>query len=63
MLCTTSRSVDEIGSAMNELGWDILLFDHEDGRRSPSGPSPTERGVHVRTGLVFFRMMVGEIAL
>ena len=39
--------VDEIVSAMNELGWDVYSFDHEDGNgQFETDFTYTERGVH-----------------
>jgi glutamine synthetase len=54
--------VDKIVSAMNGLGWDVYSFDHEDA----NGQFETDFGYTDALGmadrLVFFRLMVGEMA-
>jgi glutamine synthetase len=54
--------VDEIVSAMNELGWDVYSFDHEDGNGQFETDFTYTDVVSMADRLVFFRMMVGEIA-
>jgi glutamine synthetase len=54
--------VDEIVSAMNELGWDVYSFDHEDGNGQFETDFTYTDAVGMSDRLVFFRMMVGEIA-
>jgi glutamine synthetase len=54
--------VDEIVSAMNELGWDVYSFDHEDGNGQFETDFAYTDAVTMSDRLVFFRMMVGEIA-
>ena len=54
--------VDEIVSAMNELGWDVYSFDHEDGNGQFETDFAYTDVVSMSDRLVFFRMMVGEIA-
>jgi glutamine synthetase len=54
--------VDEIVSAMNELGWDVYSFDHEDGTGQFETDFTYTDVVSMSDRLVFFRMMVGEIA-
>jgi glutamine synthetase len=54
--------VDEIVTAMNELGWDVYSFDHEDGNGQFETDFTYTNVVSMADRLVFFRMMVGEIA-
>ncbi|MGE0220500.1 type III glutamate--ammonia ligase [Mycolicibacterium sp.] len=54
--------VDEIVSAMNELGWDVYSFDHEDGNGQFETDFTYTDAVSMADRLVFFRMMVGEMA-
>jgi glutamine synthetase len=54
--------VDEIVSAMNELGWDVYSFDHEDGNGQFETDFTYTDAVSMSDRLVFFRVMVGEIA-
>ncbi|MDT5070413.1 MAG: glutamine synthetase, partial [Mycobacterium sp.] len=54
--------VDEIVSAMNELGWDVYSFDHEDGNGQFETDFTYTDAVSMSDRLVFFRLMVGEIA-
>jgi len=54
--------VDEIVSAMNHLGWDVYSFDHEDGNGQFETDFTYTDAVTMSDRLVFFRMMVGEIA-
>jgi glutamine synthetase len=54
--------VDEIVSAMNELGWDVYSFDHEDGNGQFETDFTYTDAVSMSDRFVFFRMMVGEIA-
>jgi glutamine synthetase len=53
--------VDDIVSAMNELGWDVYSFDHEDGNGQFETDFTYTDAVTMSDRLVFFRMMVGEI--
>ncbi len=54
--------IDEIVSAMNELGWDVYSFDHEDGNGQFETDFIYTDAVAMADRFVFFRMMVGEIA-
>jgi glutamine synthetase len=54
--------VDEIVSAMNDLGWDVYSFDHEDGNGQFETDFIYTDAVSMSDRFVFFRMMVGEIA-
>lgn len=54
--------VDEIVTAMNELGWDVYSFDHEDGNGQFETDFTYTDAVSMADRFVFFRMMVGEIA-
>lgn len=54
--------IDEIVTAMNELGWDVYSFDHEDGNGQFETDFTYTDAVAMSDRLVFFRMMVGEIA-
>lgn len=54
--------VDEIVTAMNELGWDVYSFDHEDGNGQFETDFTYTDVVSMADRFVFFRMMVGEIA-
>jgi glutamine synthetase len=54
--------IDEIVSAMNELGWDVYSFDHEDGNGQFETDFDYTNVVSMADRFVFFRMMVGEIA-
>ncbi|MGY4710508.1 type III glutamate--ammonia ligase [Mycolicibacterium sp. CBM1] len=54
--------VDEIVTAMNELGWDVYSFDHEDGNGQFETDFTYTNAVSMADRFVFFRMMVGEIA-
>ncbi|BBZ26106.1 type III glutamate--ammonia ligase [Mycolicibacterium madagascariense] len=54
--------VDEIVTAMNELGWDVYSFDHEDGNGQFETDFTYTDAVSMSDRFVFFRMMVGEIA-
>ena len=54
--------IDDIVSAMNELGWDVYSFDHEDGNGQFETDFAYTDAVSMSDRLVFFRMMVGEIA-
>ena len=42
--------IDEIVSAMNELGWDVYSFDHEDGNGQFETDLPTPMWCPWRTG-------------
>ncbi|WP_059018141.1 type III glutamate--ammonia ligase [Mycobacterium sp. M26] len=54
--------VDEIVTSMNELGWDVYSFDHEDGNGQFETDFTYTDVVTMADRFVFFRMMVGEIA-
>lgn len=54
--------IDEIVSAMNNLGWDVYSFDHEDANGQFETDFTYTDAVSMSDRLVFFRMMVGEIA-
>ncbi|EHB53844.1 glutamine synthetase, type III [Mycolicibacterium rhodesiae JS60] len=54
--------VDEIVTSMNELGWDVYSFDHEDGNGQFETDFTYTDVVSMADRFVFFRMMVGEIA-
>lgn len=54
--------VDEIVTAMNELGWDVYSFDHEDGNGQFETDFTYTDAVSMSDRFVFFRMMVGEMA-
>jgi glutamine synthetase len=54
--------VDEIVTAMNELGWDVYSFDHEDGNGQFETDFGYTNALRMSDRFVFFRMMVGEIA-
>jgi glutamine synthetase len=54
--------VDDIVSAMNELGWDVYSFDHEDGNGQFETDFSYTDAVSMSDRFVFFRLMVGEIA-
>jgi glutamine synthetase len=47
---------------MNELGWDVYSFDHEDGNGQFETDFTYTDAVSMSDRFVFFRMMVGEIA-
>ncbi len=47
---------------MNDLGWDVYSFDHEDGNGQFETDFTYTDAVTMSDRLVFFRMMVGEIA-
>ncbi|MGF7237505.1 MAG: type III glutamate--ammonia ligase [Frankia sp.] len=53
--------VDEIVSAMNELGWDVYSFDHEDGNGQFETDFSYTNALGMADRLTFFRLMVGEI--
>src|ERR1700680_1002654 len=54
--------VDSIASAMNDLGWDVYSFDHEDGNgQFETGFSYTDV-LRMADRFTFFRLMVGELA-
>jgi glutamine synthetase len=54
--------IDEIVSAMNELGWDVYSFDHEDGNGQFETDFTYTDAVSMSDRFTFFRMMVGELA-
>jgi glutamine synthetase len=54
--------VDEIVTAMNELGWEVYSFDHEDGNGQFETDFTYTDALHMADRFVFFRLMVGEMA-
>lgn len=54
--------VDEIVEAMNELGWDVYSFDHEDANGQFETDFKYADGLTMADRFVFFRMMANEIA-
>jgi len=54
--------VDEIVSAMNELGWDVYSFDHEDSVGQFETDFAYADALVMADRMVFFRFMVHEIA-
>ena len=54
--------VDEIVEAMNELGWDVYSFDHEDANGQFETDFRFADGLTMADRFVFFRMMANEIA-
>jgi glutamine synthetase len=55
--------VDEIVSAMNQLGWDVYSFDHEDGNGQFETDFAYTDALRMADRLTFFRLMVGELAM
>ena len=54
--------VDELVSSMNELGWDVYSFDHEDGNGQFETDFAYTDALTMSDRVVFFRLMAGEIA-
>jgi glutamine synthetase len=54
--------IDEIVSAMNELGWDVYSFDHEDGTGQFETDFAFTDALEMADRFTFFRYMVNEIA-
>jgi glutamine synthetase len=54
--------VDEIVQAMNNLGWDVYSFDHEDGNGQFETDFTYTDALTMSDRLIFFRLMVKEIA-
>jgi glutamine synthetase len=54
--------VSEIVEAMNELGWDVYSFDHEDGNGQFETDFAYCDALKMADRLTFFRLMVKEIA-
>jgi glutamine synthetase len=54
--------VNEIVEAMNELGWDVYSFDHEDGNGQFETDFAYCDALKMSDRLTFFRLMVKEIA-
>ncbi|MCU0550196.1 MAG: type III glutamate--ammonia ligase [Leptolyngbya sp. Prado105] len=54
--------VDEIVQAMNHLGWDVYSFDHEDGNGQFETDFAYSDALTMSDRLIFFRLMVKEIA-
>lgn len=56
------RWVDEIVQAMNQLGWDVYSFDHEDGNGQFETDFAYADALTMADRITFFRLMVKEIA-
>lgn len=54
--------VDEIVQAMNQLGWDVYSFDHEDGNGQFETDFMYSDALTMADRITFFRLMVKEIA-
>src|ERR1700680_1645766 len=54
--------VDSIASAMNDLGWDVYSFDHEDGNGQFETDFSYTDVLRMADRFTFFRLMVGELA-
>jgi glutamine synthetase len=54
--------VSEIVEAMNQLGWDVYSFDHEDGNGQFETDFAYSDALTMSDRLTFFRLMVKEIA-
>ncbi len=54
--------MDELVDAMNELGWDVYSFDHEDANGQFETDFKYADALTMSDRLVFFRMMANEIA-
>ncbi len=54
--------VDDIVSSMNQLGWGVYSFDHEDGNGQFETDFAYTDALTMADRFVFFRLMVGEIA-
>lgn len=55
--------VTEIVEAMNSLGWDVYSFDHEDGNGQFETDFAYCDALKMSDRLIFFRLMVKELAL
>ena len=54
--------VDSIVTAMNDLGWDVYSFDHEDGNGQFETDFAYSDVLRMADRFTFFRLMVGELA-
>ncbi len=54
--------VDSIVTAMNDLGWDVYSFDHEDGNGQFETDFSYTDVLRMADRFTFFRLMVGELA-
>lgn len=54
--------VTEIVEAMNQMGWDVYSFDHEDGNGQFETDFNYSNALTMSDRLIFFRLMVKEIA-
>jgi glutamine synthetase len=54
--------VDSIVTAMNDLGWDVYSFDHEDGNGQFETDFSYADVLRMADRFTFFRLMVGELA-
>lgn len=54
--------VDELVTAMRDLGWDVYSFDHEDGNGQFETDFAYADALTTADRVVFFRLMAGEIA-
>lgn len=54
--------VDAIVTAMNDLGWDVYSFDHEDGNGQFETDFSYAGALCMADRFTFFRLMVGELA-
>jgi glutamine synthetase len=54
--------VDSIVTAMNDLGWDVYSFDHEDGNGQFETDFSYTDALRMADRFTFFRLMVGELA-
>jgi glutamine synthetase len=54
--------VDELVTAMRDLGWDVYSFDHEDGNGQFETDFAYADAMTTSDRVVFFRLMAGEIA-
>jgi glutamine synthetase len=54
--------IGELVAAMNELGWDVFSFDHEDGIGQFEIDFTYADALHMADRYVLFRLMAGEIA-
>jgi glutamine synthetase len=54
--------IDELVTAMNDLGWDVYSFDHEDARGQFEIDFNYSDALTMADRFTFFRLMAGEIA-
>ncbi|SDU26803.1 type III glutamate--ammonia ligase [Halopseudomonas salegens] len=54
--------IDELVDAMNQLGWDVYSFDHEDANGQFETDFTYTDALNMADRLVFFRLMANEIA-